>query len=168
MRSSSPRIERARPLLGTTVSIRVEGLGEAQAHRAIDEAFAEVALVHRLMSFQERDSDISRLNRDACDATQEVHPATFEVLYWARRIAEAPNGAFDITIAPKLVEWGLLPAPPCRYHPAPQASGRDVELGDDSARVRVRRPVGIDGGGIAKGDGVRGAIECIRRLGARQ
>ena len=168
MRSSSPRIERARPLLGTTVSIRVEGLGEAQTHSAIDEAFAEVALVHRLMSFQERDSDISRLNRDACDATQEVHPATFEVLYWARRIAEASNGAFDITIAPKLVEWGLLPAPPCRYQPDPQASWRDVELGNDYSSVRFRRPLWIDVSGIAKGYAVDRAIECIRRFGARQ
>ena len=47
MRSPSPRIERARPLLGTNVSIRVHGLIQADAHRAIDEAFGEIARVLR-------------------------------------------------------------------------------------------------------------------------
>ena len=168
MRSPSLRIERARPLLGTTVSIRVEGLAEAQAHRAIDEAFCEVALVHGLMSFQERDSDISRLNRDACFQTVEVHPATFEVLHWARRIAEASDGVFDITIAPKLVEWGHLPAPQSRYAPDPEASWRDVELGDDYSSVRFRRPLWIDVSGLAKGYAVDRAIERIQQFCARQ
>jgi len=168
MRSPSLRIERARPLLGTTVSIRVEDLAEVQAHRAIDEAFAEIALVHRLMSFQEKDSDISRLNREACDAGQEVHPATFEVLHWARRIAQASDGVFDITIAPKLVAWGILPAPDCRHEPDPQASWHDVQLGDDYRSVRYRRPLWIDVSGIAKGYAVDRAIERIRQFGVRQ
>src|SRR5215467_7483044 len=111
MRSSALRIERARPLLGTTVVIRVEGLGETQAHAAIDEAFGEVALVHRLMSFQESSSDISRLNREAFERTQDVHPSTFEVLHWASGIAEKSDGMFDITVAPLLVASGLLPKP---------------------------------------------------------
>ena len=168
MRSPSLRIERARPLLGTTVSIRVEGLAEAQAHRAIDEAFEEVALIHGLMSFQDKDSDISRLNDEACVQTVEIHPATFEVLHWARRIAEASNGAFDITVAPKLVQWGHLPAPLSRYGPDGQASWRDVELGEDYTSVRFRRPLWIDVSGIAKGYAVDRAIERIQQFGARR
>lgn len=168
MRSPLPRIERARPLLGTTVSIRVEGLVEDKAHRAIDAAFAEIALVHGLMSFQEQDSDISRLNYDACDRTIEVHPATFEVLHWAGRIAEASAGAFDVTVAPKLVAWDLLPAPRCRHQPDPAAGWRDVELGDDCSSVRFRRPLWIDVSGIAKGYAVDRAIDCIKHFGARQ
>jgi thiamine biosynthesis lipoprotein len=168
MRSPSLRIERARPLLGTTVSIRVEGLAQAQAHDGINEAFAEIALVHRLMSFQERDSDISRLNHEACVRTVDVHPATFQVLYWARRIAEVSKGAFDITIAPKLVGWGLLAAPASRHEPDPEACWRDVELGDDYSSVRFRRPLWIDVSGIAKGYAVDRAIENIQRSGARQ
>ena len=168
MRSPSLRIERARPLLGTTVSIRVEGLSEAHAHRAIDEAFAEIALVHGLMSFHEEDSDISRLNREACDRTVEVHPATFEVLHWARRIAEASDGAFDITIGSKLVAWGLLPPPGGRHQPEPLANWHDVELGDDYSSVRFRRPLWIDVSGIAKGYAVDRAIERLQQFGPRQ
>jgi thiamine biosynthesis lipoprotein len=167
MRSPLLRIERARPLLGTTVAIRVQGLGEADGHRAVDEAFAEIALIHRLMSFQEWDSDVSRLNREAYTRTQDVHPATFEVLYWAREIAEASEGCFDITVAGKLVDWGILPAPASRHPPDAQAYWRDVELGEDYS-VRFRRPLFIDVSGIAKGYAVDRAIERLESRGVTQ
>jgi thiamine biosynthesis lipoprotein len=167
MRSSAPRIERARPLLGTTVVIRVEGLAEAQTHTAIDEAFDEVALVHRLMSFQEPSSDISRLNSEAFDRTQDVHPATFEVLHWASRIAEQSDGIFDITVAPHLVKCGLLPKPSSVRSPDSAANWRDVELGDDYS-ARFRKPLWIDVSGIAKGYAVDRAIEALQSHGAVQ
>ena len=167
MRFSLTQIERARPLLGTTVSMRVHGLSESDANRAIDEAFGEIALVHRLMSFQQAESDVSRLNREAAVRTQDVHPATFEVLYWAREIAEASVGCFDITVADKLVEWGMLPAPDSRHPPDPQADWRDIELGEDYG-VRFRRPLWIDLSGIAKGYAVDRAIERLQRHGAVQ
>jgi len=167
MRSSAPRIERARPLLGTTVVIRVEGLGETQAHAAIDEAFAEVALVHRLMSFQEPSSEISRLNREAFDRAQDVHPATFEALHWASGIAQESGGIFDITVAPRLVAAGLLPKPVCAHPPDPGGDWRDIELGEDCA-VRFRKPLWIDVSGIAKGYAVDRAIEKLQCHGAVQ
>ena len=58
-------IRRARPLLGTIVQIQVEGLCETDALAALDAAFAEVARVHRCMSFHEADSDLSRIHRAA-------------------------------------------------------------------------------------------------------
>jgi thiamine biosynthesis lipoprotein len=167
MQSPSPRIERARPLLGTTVSIRVQGLSERDANAAIDEAFAEIALVHRLMSFQEAESEISSLNRDGFGEVQEVHPATFEVLRWAAELAENSAGCFDITMARALVASGLLPVPHSRYLPDAQASWRDIELSEDS-RVRFRRPLWIDVSGIAKGYAVDRAIETLKRHGAAQ
>jgi thiamine biosynthesis lipoprotein len=156
-----------RPLLGTTVVIRVHGLGETDVHRAIDEAFAEIALIHRLMSFQDRDSDISRLNREASERTQDVHPATYEVLHWAREIAEASEGCFDITVAGRLVDWGILPAPASRHPPDAQACWRDIELGEDYS-VRFRRPLFIDVSGIAKGYAVDRAIEKLQSRGMTQ
>ena len=167
MRSSALRIERARPLLGTTVAIRVEGLSETSANAAISEAFDEVALVHRLMSFQDPSSDISRLNREAFERTQDVHPATFEVLHWASGIAEKSDGIFDIAVAPRLVECGLLPKPASTRLPDSAARWRDIELGDDYS-VRFRKPLWIDVSGIAKGYAVDRAIETLQNHGAVQ
>src|SRR5690348_3796060 len=98
MRLPLLRVERARPLLGTMVCIRAWSDCESSAHRAIDEACAEIALIHRLMSFLEPHSDVSRLNREAFLNPQEVYPATFEVLLWAQQLAEASEGCFDVSI----------------------------------------------------------------------
>jgi thiamine biosynthesis lipoprotein len=95
---SKQTVERARPLLGTLVTVRVEGLERAASLAAMDAAFEEGALVHRLMSFHEESSDISRLNRQALSAPVEVHPYTFEVLKLAQRLSAETEGVFDITV----------------------------------------------------------------------
>jgi thiamine biosynthesis lipoprotein len=167
MPSSLPSVERARPLLGTTVAVRVHGLDEKDAHQAIDDAFEEIALIHRLMSFHEPESDLSRLNRDAADRAIEIHAATFEVLKRAEDMSQRSDGCFDITVAPQLVALGMLPAPDSRREPDPQATWRDVTL-EPNHRVRFRRPLWIDLGGIAKGYAVDRAIEVLRARGAVQ
>lgn len=146
------------------MAIRVDGLAPRRAHRAIAAAFEEVLLVHRRMSFHDAASDVSRLNRDAADQAVGVHRHTMEVLRWAKEIAAASDGAFDITVAPHLVKWGLLPSPECRYQADPAGSWRDIELLPDGS-VRFRRPVWIDLGGIAKGYAVDCAIERLRTYG---
>ena len=167
MPSSLPGIERARLLLGTLVAIRVHGLSDDDANRAIREAFGDIALIHCLMSFHEPESDVSRLNRDAADQSVEVHEATFEVLQRAEEMSRLSNGCFDITIAPQLVERGLLPSPATHRAPDHQATWRDVSL-EPNHCVRFRRPLWIDLGGIAKGYAVDRAIEHIRACGGVQ
>lgn len=162
-----PVIERARPLLGTHVAVRVHGLAEHEAQSAINDAFAEIALIHSRMSFHEADSDISNLNRDAYDLPVRVHPHTFEVLHLAQELSEASEGCFDITVASRLVDWGFLPPPVFRVRPDPQSNWRDVELRDDR-RVRFRRPLWIDLGGIAKGYAVDQAMVRLRAHGVAQ
>ncbi|WGR90830.1 FAD:protein FMN transferase (plasmid) [Bradyrhizobium sp. ISRA435] len=77
---ASDRTCRARPLLGTFVEIEVAAATGPKTDAAIDAAFDAVAEVHRLMSFQEHNSDVSRLNRDAGARSTRVHAWTFQVL----------------------------------------------------------------------------------------
>jgi FAD:protein FMN transferase len=167
MPSSLPSVERARPHLGTTVAVRVHGLDEKDAHHAIDDAFQEIALIHRLMSFHEPESDVSRLNRDAADRAIEVHAATCEVLQRAEEMSRLSFGCFDITVAPQLVALGMLAAPASRREPDPQATWRDISL-EPNHRVRFLRPLWIDLGGIAKGYAVDRAMEILHTRGAVQ
>ncbi len=162
-----PAIERARPLLGTRVAIRVAGLSEGDAHKLIDAAFAEIASIHALMSFHEPESDVSRLNRDAFDHPVAVHPSTYEVLRWSQQIAADSGACFDITAAVQLVAWGILPAPTRAHRPDPGGSWQHIELLPDR-QVRFHRRVWIDLGGIAKGYAVDRAIEVLRANGASQ
>ncbi|WP_445147014.1 FAD:protein FMN transferase [Dyella sp. Tek66A03] len=154
-------IERARPLLGTTVSIRVDCATEEDAHRAIDAAFAAVSRVHALMSFHEAGSDLSRLHSAPPGERVIVDAQTAYVLGEALALAEMTDGAFDVTVAAELVAWGLLPAPSGQAMPSVGACWKDIAL-DEGCGVRLRRPLWIDLGGIAKGYAVDRAIDALQ------
>ena len=160
-------LRRCRPLLGTLVEIRVEGLREGRASAAVEQAFGEIADVHRLMSFHEAHSDVSRLHRAPYGAAVAVDPRTLEVLALARDIAGQTDGVFDVTVAPQLVRSGALPAPASAFVPDPAANWRDIEL-LPGARVRLARPLWLDLGGIAKGYAVDRAVELLQGCGATQ
>jgi thiamine biosynthesis lipoprotein len=70
------------------------------------------------------------------------------------------GGLFDVSVGGRLVEWGVLPAPAGAPPAHPDASFRDIELLAPD-RVRFRRPLWIDLGGIAKGYAVDRAIETM-------
>jgi FAD:protein FMN transferase len=162
--SLPPSIERARPLLGTVVAVRVRGAATRAAERAIDCAFAAMSEIHRLMSFHEHTSDISRMNRQAARAPVVVHPHTFRVLAWAARMAQLSQGLFDASIGSTLVEWGLLASPDAVALPDPHVSFRDIEL-RCGREVFFRRPLWIDLGGIAKGYAVDRAVAALHACG---
>jgi thiamine biosynthesis lipoprotein len=160
--STRPAIElrRARPLLGTLVEITARGQCETALMHAIDRAFAAVARVDRLMSFHDRHSDVGRVNRLAHRVPVRVHPWTWQVLQCAQEISFVTRGPFDITIAGELVRMGYLPRSAGR-RADPRACWTDVEL-LAGHRVRFRRPLHIDLGGIAKGFAVDQAIAQLR------
>lgn len=152
-------VQRARPLLGTLVAVRVAGLPGEEANRAIDRAFAQVADFHRLMSFHEAASDLSRLNREAARTPVTVDARTLAVLRAALDLAEETNGVFDPSIGGALVNRGALPAPDA-CAPDAAASWRDVAILADG-RVSFARPLWLDFGGIAKGHAVDAALAAM-------
>jgi len=164
MKPASDSARRARPLLGTFVEISAGGAARSDLDAAIEVAVYAVADVHRLMSFHEPDSDVSRLNCDAATRPVHVHPWTFEVLAMARELHEASAGMFDIAIAPVLQHMGLLPRLESGRQSIPMraCTAKTVEL-LSGRRIRFRDPdVRIDLGGIAKGFAVDRAIEVLR------
>jgi len=165
MDPASVSIRRARPLLGTFVEI---GVAEAPgAEAAVAAAFAAVAKVHRLMSFHEQASDVSRLNREACKRAVTVDPWTFAVLETALDLKRRSAGAFDITVAPVLERLGLLPQAGRASRPSRASGGEPIEL-LAGRRIRFRDPgVRIDLGGIAKGFAVDRAVDVLRADGVR-
>jgi thiamine biosynthesis lipoprotein len=135
-------ISRARPLLGTLVSIRAQA-----EERVVLRAFAAVERVHALMSTHSRDSDLARINREGHRRAVRVHPWTAQVLRFASAMSEASQGAFDVTLGRLGARHGdivLLPGP----------------------RVRLKRRARLDLGGIAKGFAVDLAVAVLRRAGA--
>jgi thiamine biosynthesis lipoprotein len=163
----SDGLRRMRPALGTLVELRIEGLDAARAARACEQAFAEIATIHRLMSFHESGSDLGRLHRASAGTPVRVDARTYDVLDQALCIAAATQGRFDPTVAAQQVARGLLPRPLSPWSPDPAARWHDIELAG-RCRVRFARPLWIDLGGIAKGYAVDRAVEILVAAGATQ
>ena len=155
-------IRRCRPLVGTFVEVAACGTTTGSLERGINAAFAAVEKVHRLMSFHDPRSDVSRMNRDAFPKSVIVHPWTWRVLHTAQQFSRESNGAFDITIARLLARQGYLPRR--QYQPDNTATWRDIFL-RKNCRVFFRRQLLIDLGGIAKGFAVDRAIAALKASG---
>lgn len=155
---------RARPLLGTLVTVWAEGHPHV-VDRGLVRAFTAVENVEKRMSFFRPDSDVARLNREAHRRTVVVHPQTFRVLTLADRLSRLSAGVFDVTMAPVLAREGFLSLR--ERIPPVGATYADVRL-VPGGRVRYRRPLWIDLGGIAKGFAVDQALAALRRSGVRR
>lgn len=158
-------ISRSQPLLGTFVEISVRDChDEFMAHEAIDRAFESVSKVHRLMSFHESSSDLSHLNRDAFTQSISVDEWTYQVLAVAKDLFLTTKGAFDCSIGNQLQGYGLLPGNTGVDH---DGTLSDLILEPDH-RVRYKKKLCLDLGGIAKGFAVDRAIESLSNSGIRR
>jgi thiamine biosynthesis lipoprotein len=140
-------IRRAQPLLGTFVEIAVAGPCRPALEDAVEAAFAAIGKVHRLMSAQAPDSDVTRVNQEASSRPVIVHPWTYWVLQAALDLQRRSAGIFDITAAP-------TPRNPSR--------GRNIELLPGRGVCLSGPNITIDLGGIAKGFAVDRAIAVLR------
>ena len=156
-------LQRARPLLGTLVEIAASGAPADTVQTAISRAFARIEAIQARMSWHERDSELSRLNRAAHRGWLEISPDLAAVLCMALDLARHSDGLFDPTIAPLLCETGYLPRHPDAPPDTVAAAWQAIELEAD--RVRFGRPLAIDLGGIAKGYAVDAALAVLAEAG---
>jgi thiamine biosynthesis lipoprotein len=170
-------LRRMQPWLGTFVEIGVEADDNAgaalsalsaasavSAVSAVSAAFAAIADVHRLLSFQDPDSDVSRLNRANGDPV-ELDASSVRVLGLARAIMRASAGLFDCTVGGSLERLGALPV---HDRAAALEHGDADDIAILSRRcVRLRRPVHVTLDGIAKGYAVDRAVSSLRAHGVR-
>ncbi|MDO8863617.1 FAD:protein FMN transferase [Haliea sp. E1-2-M8] len=148
--------------LGTLVEISIRTESRAIAHLIMEEAFTEIATIHRLMSFHLSSSDVSRLNRSAALYPLRVDPRTIEVIRRSCEMSQASDGRFDITVAPMLVNSGCLPAPVAACVPHADANWEDIEFVAED-QIYFRKPLWVDLGGIGKGYAVDAAFEKCER-----
>jgi thiamine biosynthesis lipoprotein len=157
-------VRRARPLLGTlvTVQARVGPAGADAAWAAMDAAFDEVALVHGLMSAHEPGSDLARLARARAGERVALHPHTRAVLRLAQAWCRASGGAFDAHAAgERLARRGRRPA----LRGGDGTPGRFLQLNLEAETIVADGPLRLDLGGLAKGYAVDQAVRVLRAHG---
>jgi thiamine biosynthesis lipoprotein len=131
-----------RMALGTWVAIEADGPAAA-----IDGAFAAIAAVEERLHPSREGSDLQRLRDSPSGARVGVHPMTFRVLSFARRLFALSGGVFD----------PCLPGRPGRLG--------DLELGYGATGAPwacCSRPLEIDCGGVAKGYAIDRAVEALQ------
>ena len=151
-----------RPLLGTFVEIGVDANDACDG--GIEAAFQSVARVQNLMSFQDRDSELSRLNRSVVGEWVSLSQPILRVLRLAKNFGAKSGELFNCTVGGALVERGLLPDH-TGMKPLMIGKSGDIELA--MGRARLLRPVRITLDGIAKGFAVDCAVATLRRHGIR-
>ena len=156
--------QRARPLLGTLVMLRLRDDSAARAEQAMASAFEAVALVDRLMSAHQAGSELHRLASARSGELIDLHPHTARVLALAQHWQRQSAGAFDpLRAGVELARLGLRPALAPALGQALASWHGLVWVSPQTLRVDGALP--LDLGGIAKGYAVDVALALLRQQG---
>ena len=155
-------VRRARPWLVTIVEIGVP----AERESAINAGFAEIARIHRLMSFHEATSDIAKLRRAKAGELVDVDLATVAVLRTSADLHKKTDGLFNVVVGRQLVRTRFLPRIDVDHLSQFSEDAGDIEIISDH-QVCLRRRVLIDLDGIAKGYAVDCAVAALQAAGVR-
>lgn len=161
------------PAMGTAYRVKVVSAHLSDAGKSrIDQAIRrELDNVNAKMSTYQADSEISRFNRQRTTEPFPLSVDVIEVLSEARRISEATEGAFDITVGPLVNAWGFGPVKPeripseSRLAELRQSIGWEkIEIGP-AATARKRHPATqADLSAIAKGYAVDRVSQALNDL----
>ena len=165
--SASTLLRRARPWLGTLVSVQVDAgdMNEDQACEAVADAFEAIEAIHFAMSAHSPDSDLAKLARASPGSRVTVSPHTSTVLRAAQHWACASAHAFDPhRAAIRLARRGLRPG--VASSAVTGGSLAALRFADETT-VIPDGPLALDLGGIAKGYAVDQAVEILRARGVR-
>ena len=140
------------------------------AEDALDAAEQQVRGVESLMSVHLAGSEIDRFNAAAAGAPFPLTADTLSVLTQARRLAEATDGAFDVTCYPLVRLWsaagkaGRVPDPRELAEALKRVGIQHLQF-DPCGVTKLVEGVEADLGGIAKGYAVDKALLTIKSAG---
>jgi len=151
------------PVMGTYAEATVWGDGPMQA-RAMEHLRDSLDRSDLAMSNWRPDSGLNQLNRDArAGEALAADPVLAECVAAALDGAQATGGAFDPTVGPLMVVWGIRPGP----RRAPEDAEIEATLQDvgwekvhrQGRRLRFEtRGMELDLGGIGKGCALDAAV----------
>lgn len=167
----APVTLRSAPLavMGTQceLTILVPRHRSGEGRLALESAAGALRDVEALMSVHLADSALSRFNAAAANQPVELPEELLRVLWAAKRMARASDGAFDATCRPVVRLWkdsarsGRTPTDEQIANALRNVGTRHLALGDGVASKRVEG-LELDLGGIAKGYAVDRAAELLQ------
>ena len=151
----STQENRSELLLGTVCEIKIY---DKPTNIAFEAAFQRIDEIEQQMSRIIYESDLSRINRNAGLMETTVPEDTFNVIKEAIEIAAISDGAFDPSIGPLVLAWGIgtdnarVPPQDEILHLLPLINYKDIRMNTKLSTVFLEKSgMILDLGGIAKG-----------------
>jgi thiamine biosynthesis lipoprotein len=158
--------------MGCLYTIVAYGHDLAPLRQAVSAALDEVDRIDRLMSHYKKDSELSRVNREAAKSPIKVAPELFDFIAECMRYSRASDGAFDITVGPLMKAWGFFRGEGRMPTEAELAEARNrigyqnVILSQRDGTIFFDKSgVELDLGGVAKGYAVDRAVAVLKQRG---
>jgi thiamine biosynthesis lipoprotein len=168
--SETRRYEDSRVSMACVYTIVAYGADTAPIQQAMNAALDEVDRIDRLMSNYKKESELSRVNREAAKAPVKIDAELFDFLAECLRYGRESNGAFDITVGPLMKAWGFFRGEGRMPSDAELAEARNhigyqhVLLNQKDGTIFFDIPgIELDLGGIAKGYAVDRAVAVLKR-----
>ncbi|MGE0127161.1 MAG: FAD:protein FMN transferase [Blastocatellales bacterium] len=166
------RYEDSRVSMACVYAIVVYGHDMMPFEQAVTAALDEVDRIDRLMSHYKKESELSRVNRDAAKSPIKVDPELFDFIAECLRYSRESDGAFDITVGPLMKAWGFFRGEGRMPSEADLAEARNrigyqhVILNQKDKTIFFDKPgIELDLGGIAKGYAVDRAVAVLKQHG---
>lgn len=168
------RFEGVEPHMGTLARITVFAPDEAAARVALRAGFDRIAALNATLSDYLPDSELSRITREAVGREVEMSRDLCRVLSRAQALAEATDGAFDVTQGPVIRLWRearrlkRLPDAAALEEAAQRSGFRHMRL--DARRCVVSFDIAgmqLDVGAIGKGYAASEALAAVTATGVR-
>ena len=145
--------------MGVAVTIVLYAPDKVAATRASERAYSRLAELDAILSDYQESSELSRLSRSS--PTKDfvrVSEDLWNVLVRSQQLAEASNGAFDVTVGPLTRLWRrarrekTMPKPSVLDEALKAVGHRNLELDPQSHGVKLKAPkMQLDLGGIGMG-----------------
>lgn len=165
---------RSQVAMGTEFTLYLDSADEVRAQACFDAVFDEIERLEATFSRFRVSSEISRLNREACNGPMVTDPEVYQLLAAALDLSRKTEGAFDITVGRLTRAWGFSVRQPRIPDAQTMAAAQEcvgwtnIELDPEWRTVEFLRPgLEVDLGGIAKGYAVDCAMGVLRSAGVR-
>ena len=98
---------RSQVAMGTEFTLYLDSADEVRAQACFDAVFDEIERLEATFSRFRVSSEISRLNREACNGPMVTDPEVYQLLAAALDLSRKTEGAFDITVGRLTRAWGF-------------------------------------------------------------
>jgi thiamine biosynthesis lipoprotein len=156
--------------MGTEFKIVIYHTDESVAKQAAEKAFTRVAILEKVFSDYEENSEVSWLS-DAGKAT-DVSDELWTVLSYAQEVADRSEGAFDVSVGAVSKLWRKafrdkeFPSAAAIAKASATVGYQDILMKDRNKSVKLgKEGMRLDFGGIAKGFAVDEAIGWLKVSG---